>query len=343
MEIDSIFFVRDISLILNALGLAASLMVAYLFLISKQGDSLQKVYHTVLFILLFLVIANSILNFIGYLQEFSTSFELFTNAASFFFPVLIHLSLLNSTERNNRVINFKHLIFPLLFALVLMFRPLWHQLHLNYLIIDGGLMVFAFNLYYLLYFVIDVSRIRNKLEGRFEVTSTISITLYTIWFINILLFLAVRNLDNPTQQLIRLNITLLFSALSFYVLLVRIRKDGFLLIKESPLSKFEFQRIVEKVRDGKFYRDPTLDIRKLADLVEIPYYKLSQSLNGYTNQNFNSFINGLRVEEVVEEMSKADTKYSIWGLAQNAGFNSSATFYKAFRKEMGCTPSEMFN
>ncbi|MEM6318074.1 MAG: helix-turn-helix domain-containing protein [Bacteroidota bacterium] len=52
------------------------------------------------------------------------------------------------------------------------------------------------------------------------------------------------------------------------------------------------------------------------------------------------FINRYRVQEVQAKLvdSKFD-HYTILGIAQEAGFNAKSTFYTAFKKVTGMTPS----
>lgn len=335
------FFLRDFSLILNSLGFGVSILIGFLFLTNTQGSTYLKRINATLFFIISIVIGNSILNFIGYLSAVSSLFELFSNSASIFFPVLIHLAFLYDQEKPTH--HLWHLTIPTAFAFLLVFRSIWLQVGLSFLVIEGLSMFIIFNLYYLFYFFLDRVRILKKREGTFKVTKIISIGIYAIWTINIVIFLFIQDLEYQIQQIIRLNIAFLFSILSFGVLLHRIKNDGFALVKRSPFSKSETQKVIDSIKSEKYYRDSSLNIRKLANHLNVPYYKLSQALNNHTKQNFNTFINSLRVQEVVENISISDTKYSIWGLAQNAGFRSPATFYKAFKKEMGCNPTDLIH
>jgi len=88
------------------------------------------------------------------------------------------------------------------------------------------------------------------------------------------------------------------------------------------------------------YLDPEITISKLSELLNVKTELLSEVLNSQLNQNFFDFINRYRVGEFKNQcISKANSHLSIMGIAYNCGFNSKATFYRAFRKFEGISPS----
>ncbi|HEY0053854.1 MAG TPA: helix-turn-helix domain-containing protein [Pedobacter sp.] len=91
----------------------------------------------------------------------------------------------------------------------------------------------------------------------------------------------------------------------------------------------------------KLYRQNELTLAQLADNVGIPNHHLSQLLNERLNSNFYDYVNGYRVEEVKSELIKEETnRFTILAIALDAGFNSKASFNKAFKKHSGFSPSE---
>ena len=69
--------------------------------------------------------------------------------------------------------------------------------------------------------------------------------------------------------------------------------------------------------------------------------QLSKIIKEHTEQNFNQFINGLRVrysKKLFLDTSYA--KFTITSIALESGFNSKSTFYYAFKKHAGMTPTE---
>lgn len=68
---------------------------------------------------------------------------------------------------------------------------------------------------------------------------------------------------------------------------------------------------------------------------------LSKVINRYKKKNFNTYINELRIEYVIDKL-KTDRrfkKYSIRAIANEIGFNSTEVFSKAFYKKNGIHPS----
>ena len=67
---------------------------------------------------------------------------------------------------------------------------------------------------------------------------------------------------------------------------------------------------------------------------------LSYLLKRYAGvSNVNSYLNRLRVEYSVK-LIKEKNNFSIEAIAEEAGFNSRSTFYRAFYKQFGMTPTE---
>ena len=57
--------------------------------------------------------------------------------------------------------------------------------------------------------------------------------------------------------------------------------------------------------------------------------------------NFNDFINHYRIEAVKEKLQKEEHKTStLLGIAFDCGFNSKATFNRAFKKSIDLSPKD---
>ena len=75
----------------------------------------------------------------------------------------------------------------------------------------------------------------------------------------------------------------------------------------------------------------------------MPKHELSKVLNYAFGKNFFDYLNAFRIQEFIA--LRNDARYShltITDLSFQAGFNSRTAFNRAFRKEMGQTPSEYF-
>jgi len=79
----------------------------------------------------------------------------------------------------------------------------------------------------------------------------------------------------------------------------------------------------------------------LARETEIHRYILSACINQYYGVNFNVVVNRFRIEYLLREVDPEQwEELSIEGLAKEVGFNTRTTFLKAFKKNVGMTPSE---
>lgn len=110
--------------------------------------------------------------------------------------------------------------------------------------------------------------------------------------------------------------------------------------KSGPES-FLLKELNRRMVSECLYRDPDLTLSRLAELVNLQPQVLSELINTGLDVNFNDFINRFRVDEVKSMF--ADPAYSGWKILSvglEAGFNSKATFYQAFRKQTGMTPTE---
>jgi len=73
--------------------------------------------------------------------------------------------------------------------------------------------------------------------------------------------------------------------------------------------------------------------------VNISSNKLSWLLNERIGQNFNEYINSLRLENFKENaLNPANSHFNILGLAYESGFNSKSVFNVFFKKTEGMTP-----
>lgn len=92
---------------------------------------------------------------------------------------------------------------------------------------------------------------------------------------------------------------------------------------------------------AKPYLDPELSLAGLSKQMGIQPSVLSKLINEKFNQNFNDFINEHRVNEVIEKIKKGEHRQqTLLGIAFDAGFNSKATFNRAFKKFTSVSPKD---
>jgi len=101
------------------------------------------------------------------------------------------------------------------------------------------------------------------------------------------------------------------------------------------------QRLGTYLGENKAYLQKGYTIRQLAGSIDIPPHQLSALLNGVYGMNFNDFINRYRVNYVRERMNQPSFRQlTLEGMAWEAGFNSRSTFFRAFTRVTGQTPSD---
>lgn len=92
------------------------------------------------------------------------------------------------------------------------------------------------------------------------------------------------------------------------------------------------------------FLDINLTSSDIAQRLNISRHQLTEYINQQLGYTFNDFVNKYRVDYVKSDLINREKKHlSISGLAHDAGFKSSATFYRVFKKHTGMTPSEYIN
>lgn len=100
-------------------------------------------------------------------------------------------------------------------------------------------------------------------------------------------------------------------------------------------------QVLKALEEEKLYQDSAINLAKMAGHLGWPINTLSTTINEVLRTNFNDLINKYRIEAFKELVTRPESeKYSITGLGQEVGFSSKASFYRAFKKETGMTPSD---
>lgn len=97
-------------------------------------------------------------------------------------------------------------------------------------------------------------------------------------------------------------------------------------------------RLQQLMDDKKPWLSPDLTLEELSDMLQTDRNTLSAVLNQFVGKNFNSYINEYRIKEAVRLMD-TDNNFSIDSIAFDSGFNNRISFYRAFKKETGLSPT----
>ncbi len=108
---------------------------------------------------------------------------------------------------------------------------------------------------------------------------------------------------------------------------------------EISLEQEIINRLIEQMTNKKSFKDPNLNIAKLAQILKTKPHILSKILNEHFNKNFRDFINEYRIKEFIElAISEKYKNYTYLALGYEVGFNSKSTFNLAFKKIIGLSP-----
>jgi AraC-like DNA-binding protein len=112
-----------------------------------------------------------------------------------------------------------------------------------------------------------------------------------------------------------------------------------------PLNADEASALKQKLEDtlhqNQFYLNQNISLTELATLIGTTDKKLSTLLNQNLQTNFYDYINSFRIAAFKKGVTEGKLKHlSIVGLALQSGFKSKSSFYRAFKKETGMSPSQ---
>lgn len=112
--------------------------------------------------------------------------------------------------------------------------------------------------------------------------------------------------------------------------------------QDSSLSDKSFLKILELIEDNELYKNPEVSIALLSEHSQVPAYRIATCIkeNGTT---FYEIIRKLRVKKARELLTDHSCNFTIEAIAYEVGFNSRASFYRAFRKYENCDPSSLIN
>lgn len=100
-------------------------------------------------------------------------------------------------------------------------------------------------------------------------------------------------------------------------------------------------RLTALMTEEKPYLENELTLFALADMLNVPPNHLSQAINSLEGKNFFDYINEHRITLAKEKIaSNQFQNLTLLGIAFDCGFNSKASFNRAFKKFTGKTPTE---
>jgi AraC-like DNA-binding protein len=311
--------------------------LAYLYirsvLYNEKGFQLKDIFHYLLLILVFInyfkfyripinekksiviqVMNNMDLSFTyqaGIIPEQLTNIA---RIVQLLFYVILSWSLLYKYKKNNQVIQIENQIKD-----VLKWLKLFAWTYTSY--------VFA-------YFIIIFIFIMNvSLFNSYSLISLLPLIIFTVGFF-----------ITSSYLLVHPNI---MNGLPF----IKYREiETNILTEENtsvPFIEEDYSEQIEKIRQyfeqEKPYLNKNLSLNQASVELGLPVREVSYIINNYYNNRFTDFVNGYRINYIIEQISSSYLdQYTIESLALEAGFISKSGFYKSFKKLYNTTPTEYF-
>jgi len=101
------------------------------------------------------------------------------------------------------------------------------------------------------------------------------------------------------------------------------------------------EKLTASMQHDELYKDAELTLSQLAKKLSTNSSVLSKVVNQGFGLNFNDFVNEYRVQAVIALLKAGEQKnQTLLGIAFDCGFNSKATFNRAFKKQTGISPKE---
>ena len=138
-------------------------------------------------------------------------------------------------------------------------------------------------------------------------------------------------------------------AIVLYVMHKIITQKVFVLVNQvdkEPVDAYYktlFAKDIEQIiREKQYYRDSTLTLQKLAQLLGTNRQYMSNYINRERNTTFYEYVNEFRLEEakIILDGEKSENQQPLEDIAVMVGFNSYSTFLRSFKKKYGKTPSK---
>lgn len=108
--------------------------------------------------------------------------------------------------------------------------------------------------------------------------------------------------------------------------------------KQTKVNPELVKHLQKAIEEEQAYLLPNLTLEELAEKLHTDRSTLSQTVNQYTGKNFNNYINEYRIKESIRLIDTTENP-SIDEIAFHSGFNNRISFYRAFKKITGISPT----
>ncbi len=336
--------ISNILLILvSGLGVVHGLFMAIFLWTYKKGNKVANRLLSLLLVVLSLRIGKSV--FLEFLDELDVKI-IFTGLATLTAIGPLFYLYSKSILQKEFSLNPNHLIhfLPLLPGIGF---GLWVD-ELQLTVLPKYIFVSIFLFYYLHYLVYLFATGRLIRISKKEGFDKDGITLLKLLYLGLLIIWLAYFLNLFDDIIPYIFGPVLYSFVAYIVSFIIIKKD---LIQKISNEKYKsnlismqrineiFNKVERLMEEDKLYRNPNLNMKLLADKLNVSTQNLSLVINKKSQINFNNFVNKYRIDEAVEILrSKNNHHLNISAIAYDVGFNSISSFNTSFKKNTGFTP-----
>jgi AraC-like DNA-binding protein len=105
-------------------------------------------------------------------------------------------------------------------------------------------------------------------------------------------------------------------------------------------ARYYLDKLETSLREHKAYLESDLTLRTLASMIKLSPHHLSQILNEQLGKSFYDYINEHRIAHAMTLLAdKSNAAMSVLNIAFASGYNNKVSFYTAFKKTVGMTPT----
>jgi len=198
----------------------------------------------------------------------------------------------------------------------------------------------------------------EKIETKNKLLFFSLLLIFSLAIFGIVFFIQKRNQFNANKALLKKNIEIVKSEKVLNETKTSLEKKIQSLENNRNNSgqKYESSSLSENKKEKLFYHlqtlmeneklftDPNISTSIFATKLNTNKNYISQVINEFHKSNFNHFINEYRIKEARELLSNNNlNKYTIEAIGNMVGFKSKSSFYQAFKKFTGLTPSFYIN
>ncbi|MCE7991847.1 MAG: helix-turn-helix transcriptional regulator [Roseivirga sp.] len=212
-----------------------------------------------------------------------------------------------------------------------------------------GIIFFAINsLIHIVYFVYTLSIVRKShdLVIRSNDITSLWVSRLVVFFATFFVFRIVLYFFNGFHLLSNqtfATIVMLISSFTIqciaWFLLRNMRWPNFK--PEDIPSMKEIDLLTKVLNEEKAYLDDALTLEKLAKSAGLTAERVTNLFRVFYKKPFKETINTLRIEEAKRLIKENGPKQlNLLAIAMDSGFNNKVTFYRAFKKNEDCSPSE---